>query len=267
MYEKDQIKAGFTVGDWQVRPSHGTLSRNGKLVQPEPKVFELLMVLAEHDGEIVSKDELIERIWDNRAMSDAPLTRCVTQLRRNLEDNERPYRYVQNVARRGYRLEEKVKLLDAPPASAANDPVPPRRLGSLPALLVMAVVVVVAVLLARFIAGTPGSVEDGAPISVAVLPFENLDADDARAYRVNGFKVELLQSLASVNDLRVVNARKDFPGLSNREIAAVLDVDHVLEASVQHDGDQLKVSYYLTQAGDGFVTASGSVDVTGTPRQ
>ena len=44
---------------------------------------------------------------------------------RSLEDNERPYRYVQNVARRGYRLEEKVKLLDAPPASAANDPVPP----------------------------------------------------------------------------------------------------------------------------------------------
>ncbi len=84
------------VGPWLVEPRLNIVSRNGTAVRVEPKVMEVLVCLAAHPGEVLSKDELLKAVWPDTFVSDDALTHCISDLRRVLEDDAREPRVIRD---------------------------------------------------------------------------------------------------------------------------------------------------------------------------
>ncbi|MEM8930123.1 MAG: transcriptional regulator, partial [Acidobacteriota bacterium] len=94
----------FRLGDWRVDPVANTFELRDETTSVEPKAMQVLEALAEQPGELVSKSELLERVWPGRFVTDDVLTGAIGQLRRALGDDARSPAYIQTVPRRGYRL-------------------------------------------------------------------------------------------------------------------------------------------------------------------
>jgi DNA-binding winged helix-turn-helix (wHTH) protein/tetratricopeptide (TPR) repeat protein len=92
------------IGEWVVRPDRNALIAGTSERRVEPKAMDVLVHLARHEGEVLSKRELIARVWDGTRVVDGVLARCVSQLRKALGDDPRTPRFIETVARRGYRL-------------------------------------------------------------------------------------------------------------------------------------------------------------------
>ena len=100
----------------------GELERDGEIVRLEPKVMDLLVLLAEHAGAVVSHQRIRERLWPRVIVSEDTLARTVSKLRKALGDTSRPARYVGTVPKRGYRLLAPVDLPAEPPAVHSSEP-------------------------------------------------------------------------------------------------------------------------------------------------
>jgi eukaryotic-like serine/threonine-protein kinase len=101
----------FQLGPWTVQPSLNSISRNGGHLRLEPKAMEVLVCLAQSGGEVVSKEKLIGEVWAETFVGDDALIRCVSALRRALEDDPKSPRVIETIPKRGYRLLETVELI------------------------------------------------------------------------------------------------------------------------------------------------------------
>jgi DNA-binding winged helix-turn-helix (wHTH) protein/TolB-like protein len=254
MPDRDQLFNGFTIGDWEVLPGKGLLRRNGEEVHPEPKVFEVLLALARRDGNLITRDELVDEVWDGRATSDEPINRCLSQLRGHLDDRKRPHQYVETLQRRGYRLMKPVLLREPAVAGATAAGKTRRSRNGMVVGLLSAVVAFAAAgwLFHEF-------ANDEKPGSLAVLPIDNLSGDPGNQYIVDGIKNVLVSRLSEIAGLSVKNARVRYE-LEPSEIADILNVDMVLTGAAQLQGDTLKVTYLLTRAADNVMVGSGEVN-------
>ncbi|MEX1309094.1 MAG: winged helix-turn-helix domain-containing protein [Candidatus Sulfomarinibacteraceae bacterium] len=99
-----RIESRFRVGDWVVEPSLNRLSRDGVAVQLALKVMDVLLCLADRPGELVSKHELTDAVWQTEYVSDNTLTRRIAELRDALGDDARSPRFIETIPKRGYRL-------------------------------------------------------------------------------------------------------------------------------------------------------------------
>lgn len=100
----------FTVGEFTVERELNTLSHNGKRLVIEPKVMALLYYLACHANEVISRDKLMEDVWRSQ-VSEGAINRVVGLLRKVLSDNAESPRYIQTIAKKGYRLIADVKSI------------------------------------------------------------------------------------------------------------------------------------------------------------
>ena len=251
MPTKEELHRGFALGDWEVLPAKGILRCGDREEKPEPMVFRVLLALASRDGDLVTREELIDDIWDGRPIGDEPINRCVALLRAHLGDKERPHQYIETLTRRGYRLSQEVRL---------NEPVDPaseqRQLAERVSNQGWLWMVVAAVIVTIFIAI---SVRTGPVQSIAVLPFENLSGDSADQYLASGIKEELVYTLHGIPDIDVKHGRVAYPDREVSDIAQILGVDAVLFGAVQRDGDMLKINYHVARGYDGKIISSGEI--------
>ncbi|HSC08642.1 MAG TPA: winged helix-turn-helix domain-containing protein [Steroidobacteraceae bacterium] len=257
----------FQIGPWRVRPLLGTLTGPGGTVHLEPKVMGVLVHLVERRGEVVTREQFIERVWHGRVVTDEVLSRCISLLRTELGDNPREPQYIQTVPKIGYRLVVPVEPRTATPANdtaaapSAEAPTPVaggkvsdrRRAG----LWAMGAVVVVMLGLGiwYWMQRSPGpDATDQA--AIAVLPFVNVSPDTGNEYFSDGLTEELIDRLAHVPGLRVVARTSAFALKGSNEdvrtIAGRLGVQYVLEGSVRKEGDQLRITAQLIDAQRGF---------------
>jgi DNA-binding winged helix-turn-helix (wHTH) protein/predicted ATPase len=112
-------EAHFSLGPFRLNVETGELLHAGRITKLTLKSTQLLLALAQHHGELVSKQELFRAVWKGRVVSDAALTTCVQELREALQDDARQPRYIETLHRRGYRLLVPLVPLApaAPPAS------------------------------------------------------------------------------------------------------------------------------------------------------
>jgi DNA-binding winged helix-turn-helix (wHTH) protein len=94
----------FDLGEWRVEPSLDRISRGVEVVQMPPRVTQVLVCLADRSGQLVTKRQLIDAVWDKEFVTEGALTRCIAILRKILGDDAARPRYVENVPRKGYRL-------------------------------------------------------------------------------------------------------------------------------------------------------------------
>ena len=153
------LRGHFLIAEWTVEPELNAISRDGVTIHLEPKVMKVLVQLAMAPGQVLSKEHLIESVWPDTFVSDDVLTRCISVLRREMQDDPHAPRYIQTIPKTGYRLvaevHEPVIALPEIELPAATIPIaaeqPPARRGNrwlVPAILGGAVVMAAAL---RFI--------------------------------------------------------------------------------------------------------------------
>lgn len=93
----------FRVGDWYFEPDSGELCDESQCRRLEPRVADVLRYLAERPGRVVHRRELLEDVWRDRVVVEEALSRCISLIRKAIDD-ERPYRILETLPRRGYRI-------------------------------------------------------------------------------------------------------------------------------------------------------------------
>lgn len=261
------LRQGFQVGPWRVEPLRGAvIGPNGETRHVEPKVMDVLILLAGRRGEVLTREVLIERVWSRHVAADQQLTRAVSELRRIFDDDPGAPRYIETVPKRGYRL-----IADV--SAAARDSPPSVR--PIKAFVAAAVFAVVAALIVVWLQHAPpaanpadnasaGGAFDtpfnaGDP-SIAVLPFDRFGAAPDNAYFSEGLADEIRNLLAGVPGLKVIGRRSSqlSAGAAGdyRSIAAQLGVTRLLEGTVQSVDGRVRIGVQLIDASDGSVVWS-----------
>lgn len=106
------------LGEWLVEPDLNRLSRQGESIHLEPKTMAVLTYLAERSGAVVSVDEIVAAVWDDRPMGDNPVYKTVAKLRKALRDDTDKPTYVVTVPKKGYRLVAVIRQPGRAPAPA-----------------------------------------------------------------------------------------------------------------------------------------------------
>ncbi len=105
------------VGEWLVEPDLNRISRQGAVVSIQPKVIDVLLCLADHPGEVLSKEKIIRTVWPDAFVSEEVLSYSISELRKAFEDDARNPHIIQTIPRRGYRLIASVARLGVPAGS------------------------------------------------------------------------------------------------------------------------------------------------------
>jgi DNA-binding winged helix-turn-helix (wHTH) protein len=98
------VQGDFHINDWLVQPQINSVERDGKTWHLEPKVMQVLVHLALHPNEVLSKDRLLEAVWHDTFVGDDVLVRCISEIRYVFGDDPKSSRIIQTIPKGGYRL-------------------------------------------------------------------------------------------------------------------------------------------------------------------
>ena len=256
------MESDFRVGAWLVQPSLNCVSRNGAAVRLESKVMAVLVCLARQPGNPLTKEALLTAVWPDAFVTEDALKRCISELRRVLEDDAREPRIIETIPKRGYRLIAQVSTEkeDLPTArsfgSLAMRRNRPTATKSWKAAAAIGVSAAILILCGRAVMAWKRKSESQAPgkIRLVVLPFQNLSGDASQDFFSAGLTDELTTQLGRVDPARLgviaSTSSNVMPGKSIPEIARILNVQYLLEGSVRRNADQVRIDAQLIQASD-----------------
>ena len=250
---RPDLDAGFRIGHWIIRPRQSVISNGTDETHLEPKVMAVLKMLAEHQGNVVTRDEFAEEVWRGRVVSDEVLSRNISLLRSHLGDDARQPRFIQTVPRVGYRFIAEVSLLGEAAQTFRRT------------YIAVALAVLVALAVGVVWLGTASDEPRRlSTATIAVLPFEELSGDPDNAYFSDGLTIEILETLSQVEGLSVIARRSSFQFRDHdggvQEIGAALNAGSILEGSVRRDADRLKITATLIDAESGLQMWSRSYE-------
>jgi TolB-like protein/DNA-binding winged helix-turn-helix (wHTH) protein/Tfp pilus assembly protein PilF len=275
----------FGVYEFDLRS--GELRKHGIRIKLQEQPCQILAILLEHRGEMVTREELHRRLWpsDTFVDFDHSLNTAVMRLREVLSDSSENPRFIETLPRRGYRF---VAPVEERPASLTettqtqtgevgvsqsalpkDNPTLPPVSPELPAtaakgvrrvsrpMVMSGAVFLLGIILAgglgaRYLRKTSVVAAPAAQItSLVVLPFENLSADKDQAYFADGMTDELIAHLAKIRSLRIISrtSSMEYKGTHKTlsQIARDLNVDAVVEGTVLRSGDRVRITAELVQ--------------------
>jgi TolB-like protein/DNA-binding winged helix-turn-helix (wHTH) protein/Tfp pilus assembly protein PilF len=265
----------YRFGEFELDQSGFQLSRNGRMLKLERIPMELLIFLAERGGAVVTRQEIIERLWGKDVFVDTEhgINTAVRKIRQVLKDDPLNPRFVQTVTGKGYRfIAEQIEIqpdVTTPKAGATTShvgtgasPVLPseaQQRGARPLRVAAAVVVLLALAALAYsfrshiFASTIFTSARASQIhSIAVLPLANLSGDQSQDYFADGMTDELITSLAKNRNLRVVSrtSAMQFKGVNRpvKDIARELNVDGILEGSIERTASNVHMTVQLIYA-------------------
>ena len=106
------MKGDFRVGEWLVHPDLDRIESEEDSRSIQPRVMDVLVYLADHSGEVLSKELIIGTIWPETFVTDEVLTNAISELRRAFGDDAKHPRVIETIPRRGYRLIAEVTFVE-----------------------------------------------------------------------------------------------------------------------------------------------------------
>src|SRR5688572_32363067 len=197
--------AAISFDGWTLHRDSGELARDGSRVRLQDLPFQILDELLSRPGEVVTREQLIARLWPKTVVDfDTNLNSGVRRLRAALGDDADAPRYIETLPRRGYRYIGAAPRHDAadghnePPASGGHNS---RRVWAAAIALIVAAGAIATVYLTRDHTTPPEAASRGEAASIAglrlaVLPFENLSPDPSNAFFADGMHEEIITSLS-----------------------------------------------------------------------
>jgi TolB-like protein len=228
----------LAFGDHELDLRRQELRRRGQTVHVEPQVFDLLVLLIENRDRIVSKDEILDRIWDGRIVSEAALSSRINAARKAIGDNGDAQRLIRTHHKRGFRFVGEVVTRASEEGPDAKD-------------TAAAAEAPVATVLAE---AEPPRSGRGRP-SVAVLPFVNVNHDAEDEYFAYGLTEDIIRLLGRNRWLEVLTRHStvQYRGrdIDPRQIGATLRIRYVVRGSVRRAGARVRISAELVDAAEG----------------
>ncbi|HRH46230.1 MAG TPA: winged helix-turn-helix domain-containing protein, partial [Pyrinomonadaceae bacterium] len=255
--------------------SHRLFRRaDDELVPLTPKAVELLIYLVENAGRVLSKSELIDKVWDNSFVEEANLSQTIFVLRKTLgEDNKKP-RFILTVPNRGYQFIATVKkiipedkileeslLLDN---SEQTPPDPKSKIQNLKSLWLAIPIILLFVLGIYWFypKSSPSTISEIK--TIAVLPFEDLSEGQTEKYLGVSLADALANKFGNLKKIMVRPTRSVLKYADSREdlskIGRELQVDAVLDGRIQHIGERVRVSVQLVRTSDNATIWTGNFD-------
>jgi TolB-like protein/DNA-binding winged helix-turn-helix (wHTH) protein len=251
MSDKVEVVLKYQFAGFEIDLSQQELRRLGEAVHIEPQVFDLIVHLVRNHDRIVSKDELIETIWNGRIISEAALSSRINGARRALGDNGNDQVFIRTLHKRGFRFVGDVQAVNAPEAEAVR--LAPDD-GAAPADVPVSVSVSTEVRDLDDIVSESVKAEAVTRPSIAVMPFGNMSDDPENDYFSYGLTEDIIRLLARNRWLSVISRHSTvaFQGrtVDAREIGEQLGVRYVMVGSVRKSRDTVRITAELVRAAD-----------------
>ena len=263
----------FQVADWEVDPASGAI-RQGEIAHKlEPRVMDLLVVLAQQPGEVLPREELESRVWSGMVVGYDALSSAMIKLRKALGDDPHQPRYIETLPKKGYRLIAPVQEMEA---TVENPAIPtdtqPQITPQSTAffrkptwqLIAAGLLILVGGLLGwQLYQGSVQEIDDVALLTqrtdtpaIAVLPFSNMSDDPAQAYFSDGITEDLITDLSRLSGLTVIarNSVFSFKGSmpEPQEVARHLGARYLLQGSVRRVANQVRINVTFIDAESGL---------------
>jgi TolB-like protein/DNA-binding winged helix-turn-helix (wHTH) protein len=268
----------YQFEDFELDRGAYQLRRAGGVVRLERIPLDLLFLLVERRGQLVTRDEILDRIWGKEVFLDVDnsINTAVRKIRQALKDNPESPHFLRTVSGKGYRFEASLVeskpgvtvptgVLPAGAPAVVPGEVPPqtertnaatRRVRLWPFWLGLAAMLVVAVLVARTYLRSVIPRPNSGKVMLVVLPFENLSGDSKQDYFVDGMTEEMITQLGSLDPahlgviartsaMQYKNAHKDAA-----QVGRELGVAYLLEGSVRREVGRVRVTAQLIQTSD-----------------
>ena len=248
----------YRFGTFMLDSRTGEISCDGTKTQLREQPFQILLALLEKPGELVTREDLVRRVWPEGTFVDFDrgLNKAVLGLREALGDSAENPQFVETLPRKGYRFiasvdSDRQECSDLP---TAPHPVSASRSGRWIAAL--AVLGTLSIVLATNLGGFPRWMTtrlrpNSQITALAVIPLENLSRDPDQEYFADGMTDELITNLATISQARVVSRTSVMHYKRSREtlkeIAQELNVDAVVEGTVQRAGNRVRITAQLIQ--------------------
>src|SRR5829696_5705815 len=225
----------FVFGDNELDLRRHELRRAGEVVHVEPQVFDLIVFLVMSRDRIVSKDEILDKIWDGRIVSEAALSSRINAARKAIGDNGNDQIFIRTFHKRGFRfvadVSERADDVETGAPNGAGTLRPPAAPDEASAL---------------------ASRSDNGRPRVAVLPFENHGGDPEQEYFSYGLTEDIIRLLARNRWLSVLSRHSAaaFKGrdVDSAEIGAALGAKYLVRGSVRKSGEQVRITAELVDA-------------------
>jgi TolB-like protein/DNA-binding winged helix-turn-helix (wHTH) protein/Tfp pilus assembly protein PilF len=245
----EQKSHSYEFGPFRLDPLKRRLLRGGEALRLTPKAFDLLLVLVEESGRTVEKDELLERVWAGTIVEENNLNQNITALRKLLGDSRQESQYIATIPGLGYRFVAEVRKEEFTQSrkDAKEVRTRPSRVFRY-AILILVPLVLAAIAYAWYTREKPRP----AISSLMVLPLENLSGDPAEEYFADGMTDALIGDLAQLGGLHVISRTSSMHYKGRKkslpQIAVEINVDAVVEGTVQRSGDRVVVRAQLIHA-------------------
>ena len=276
--ERARIEDSLKFGDdFEIDCVAGQLRRSGRILKVERIPMEVLLFLVQQRGELVTREQLVEKIWgkDVHLDTDNSINGAIRKIRQVLKDDPEQPRFIQTITGKGYRfigpVSSPVTGPDREPKAVAamTQPLGDRPTGGESAAWfrrrrVLAISILATVII--LVAGWAGYRQwfgyqvqpfgSGGRVMLAVMPFENLTGDAGQEYFSDGMTEEMITQLGSLDPERMgVIARTSVMHYKRsqeplQQIARELGVQYVLEGSVRRDAERVRITAQLIQMKD-----------------
>jgi DNA-binding winged helix-turn-helix (wHTH) protein/tetratricopeptide (TPR) repeat protein len=212
----------YEFDDFRIDPGRRLLlGRDGRRLSLTPKAFDTLIYLVEHADAIIGKDTLMKAVWADTAVEENNLNQCISALRRVLGEKRSEHRYIVTVPGRGYRF---VAVVNKHKLASSSEPI----------------------------------------ASIAVLPFQPLARNNRDESLEMGMADTLITRLSGIRDLvvRPMSSVRKYADLKSDALAAgrELEVESVLEGSLQRQGDRVRVTVRMLSVSNGASLWAGTFD-------
>jgi TolB-like protein len=216
----------FVFEDYRLDPERRELSRGPDAIATGPQVFDLLLYLIRNRERVVSKDDMLDGVWQGRIVSESTLTSHINAVRKAIGDSGAEQRLIRTVARKGLRF---VGAVTEVPAIAEASVETPRPEAS-PA--------------------PPLALPDKP--SIAVLPFQNLSGDPEQEYFADGVVEDITAALSRMRWLFVIARNSSFTykgrTVDVTEVGRTLGVRYILEGSIRKAANRIRITGQLIDA-------------------
>jgi TolB-like protein/DNA-binding winged helix-turn-helix (wHTH) protein/Tfp pilus assembly protein PilF len=274
----ETLRETFRFGEFELDTASFELHRGGRPVRLERQPMDLLILLVQRRGQLVSRTEIVDLLWGKDVFVDVEtgVHTAVRKIRQALRDSADAPKFVETLQGRGYRFIADVQVVPAASTEAADGGAAVSPPSQSPALIrphfrpgagwIAAGLLAAGSLLGLLLWGSRDGGSPGAPVTLAVLPFENLSGDPGRDYLAGGLEEEASASLSQIDPERLsVVARtstRTYRGTSKSAavIGSELSADYLVEGSIRAEHGRVRVTVSLIRVADQLQIWSDSYD-------
>jgi len=235
-------KNTILVGDWQIKLDGLTIQNKHQNKELDSKVMQLLVYLVTNRERVVSRNELLDQLWKNKVVADDVLNVAISSLRKALGDDFKTPVYIKTLPRKGYQLIAPVSTMPSYSSSIKRN------------WIIAAFLLTFVFLLWSLLPLFNTHFDSNKAPRLAVLPFDYYSSVKDREYVADGFTEAIINRLVQESELQVTSRSSVMKykkqKVSIKEIVAQLNVEWVLEGSVQLEGDKILVTAQLINAVD-----------------